>query len=106
MSRMPWPPGTTSLRTPSRSAPMPASAPATADPRESTSDAGAQAPVGVGQVHGGGRREVADGGQALPLHRIGGRDDRGGLQALHPAGDGGGDRGLQRRELQRRQRDS
>src|SRR3954447_24539300 len=42
---------------------------------ESPSDGGAQGSVGAGEVHGGGRRQVADGGQPLLLDRIGGRDD-------------------------------
>src|SRR3954469_5715555 len=72
---------------------------------ESPSDGAAEGPVRAGEVHGGGRRQVADGGQPFLLDRVGGRDDRRGLEALDAAGHRGGDRGLQRRQLQRRQRD-
>ena len=67
------------------------------------SDGRAQAPVGAGEVHGCRRRQVADGGQPVGLDRVGGRDDRGRLQPVDPAGHRGGDGGLQRGELQRRQ---
>src|SRR5215203_1951282 len=111
----PWPRGTTSSPTTRRSAPWRGSATA-ADParprpghrperarvgrtgsfyerwgRGPLSDRGAQAPVRTGEVHRGGRREVADRGQPVLLDGVGRGDDRGGLQALDPAGDGGGD---------------
>jgi Family of unknown function (DUF6176) len=62
--------------------------------------------VGGGEQHGGGRRQVADGGEPVLLHRLRLAHHCSRLQPGDAAGDGGGDGGLQRREPQRRQRDA